>query len=398
VKGKKVIKIELTPEHLERGDGGVYPLDRYPKDHLDEIVASHVLEHFDHSETLNIVSHWISKLKPGGWLKIAVPDFEKCIEPYIRGQKTNMADYIMGGQKNKYDYHKSLFDNKSLTAIMQYAGLIDLKLWKSDANDCAALPISLNIMGQKPICGIKEPGPKIRAIMSMPRLAFTDNMFCAMQALLDGHRIPLERGVGVFWDQCLTRMMESHLNDGTEFILTIDYDTWFTGGHITKLVQLMIDHPAIDALVPVQIRREDDSMLIAVDGPAEQKEVVVSYKTFQKPLMEIGTGHFGLSLFRVSMLRQLAKPWFVGVPGPDNSWNEGRQDPDIYFWNQLRRQGFKACQANEVKVGHLQMMCTFPERFPTGAGQGMGAIHVYMNDLQKNGPPLHCVPDVEHLK
>jgi hypothetical protein len=365
---------------------------------VDEIRAVHVLEHFSHKESLDVIKDWVSKLKPGGWLKIAVPDFRKCIEPYIRGQKTNMADYIMGGQANEYDFHKSLYDNQSLTMLMKHAGLIDLQLWKSEVEDEAALPISLNIMGQKPVGGVPEQTkqqPKVKAVMSMPRLAFTDNMFCAMQSLMP-LKIPLSRGVGVFWGQMLTRQMEKHLDDGTEFILTLDYDTWFTAEHVQKLIQLMVEHPEADAIAAVQQRRESDYSLLAVDGPPEQTETLVPYSAFQEPLLEVGTIHFGLTLFRVSMLKKLKKPWFLPVPGPDNSWNEGRQDEDIYFWNQLKAQGFRAFQANGVIVGHLQMMCSFPDRFPTGPGQEQKTMHMYIGDLQKQGPPIHCVPSVNY--
>ena len=377
----------------------VYPLD-IPDDSADEIRASHILEHFGQGrKAFDVLTNWVSKLKPGCWIKIAVPDFRKCIEPYNRKQKTNMADYIMGGQVDEWDYHKSIYDKEALTTMMSAAGLVDLQLWKSGISDCASLPISLNIMGQKPVGGIKKAGPKIRAVMSMPRLAFTDNMFCAMQVLLRELQIPLSRSVGVWWDQCLTRQMENHLDDGTEYILTLDYDTWFTKEHVVKLIRLMQDNPDVDALIPVQQRREEDSMLLAVDGTEEQSnqaEIRVPFSEFQKPLMKAGTGHFGLTLFRVSALNKLEKPWFLPVPGPDLSWNVGRLDPDIYFWNQFNRQGFKACQANEVFVGHLQMMCTWPDRFPTEPGQQQRSIHQYMGHLQKHGPPIHCVPNVDY--
>lgn len=388
-------RLVIDQKGVKRGDVS-YPLAEKDES-LSELTALHVLQYFSHAQAYNVLKNWVSKLKPGGWLKIAVPDFKKCIEPYNRGQKTKMADWIMGGQEDEYDYHKSLFDNQSLTALMNAVGLVDLQLWESETNDDAALPISLNIMGQKPFgSNIKKPGPRVTAVMSMPRLCFSDNMACAITQL-GPLGIQIKQGVGVWWEQCLTRMIETIIEDGYEFVLTLDYDTWFRSDHVIKLIQLMEKYTEADALVPVMQRREEDSMLIAVDGPANQRETLVPYDNFKQPLMAIGTGHFGLTLFRVSALKKLKKPWFLPVPGPDKSWNEGRQDPDIYFWNQFKQQGLRAYQANEVKVGHMQIMCTFPDRFPSQPGEVQKSVHMYMGDLKKNGPPIHCVPNVDHL-
>jgi hypothetical protein len=387
-----------TPIDIKNGQN-VYPLD-VPENSVDDIYASHILEHFASGQLLEVLKNWISKLKPGGWIRIAVPDFKKCIEPYNRGKKTKLLSYVMGGQTDENDFHKSIFDNESLSALMKACGLIGLKLWKSEIKDCAALPISLNIMGQKPIEGLqpkKQDKPNIMAVMSMPRLCFADNMFCAMRALLP-LGIYIDRGIGVFWGQMLTRMIEKYLDDGTEWILTLDYDTWFLKEHVTKLIQLMKEHPEADAIMAVQNRREGDSPLIAIDGPPEQTEVVVPYSEFQKPLLKVGTGHFGLTLFRVSTLKKLKKPWFLPIPAPDKSWNAGRQDEDIYFWNQFKEQGFKAYQANEVMVGHLQMMCSFPGRLPLGPSDDWTTVNMYMGELEQEGPPIHCVPDVSYLE
>ena len=57
----------------------VYPL-AYEDNSVDEIYASHILEHFGLNEILKVLQNWVSKLKPGGLMKIAVPDFQKITE------------------------------------------------------------------------------------------------------------------------------------------------------------------------------------------------------------------------------------------------------------------------------------------------------------------------------
>ena len=52
-----------------------YPL-AYEDGSVDEIRASHILEHFGLREISAVLKNWWDKLKPGGLLKIAVPDFD----------------------------------------------------------------------------------------------------------------------------------------------------------------------------------------------------------------------------------------------------------------------------------------------------------------------------------
>jgi len=205
--------------------------------------------------------------------------------------------------------------------------------------------------------------------------------------------------VGVFWGQILTRMMEKYIKAGAEYIFTLDYDTWFTRNHAIKMCELMTANPKVDALIAVQTRREGDLPLLGVldgDGKAARRvdgnELVdVPHELFNKPLTPVATGNFGLSLFRVSSLKKLKKPWFLPEPDSAGGWDKGRTDEDIYFWNNFIASGLTACIANEVMIGHLQLMCTFP-----GPVQdNWKPIHMYMNNLRKNGPPAHCEPQIE---
>lgn len=366
-----------------------YPLD-YEDDSIDEIRASHILEHFPHRQVLEVLRHWVSKLKQGGVLKIAVPDFKVIVDAYSGGKKINVVGYIMGGQIDENDYHKCLFDRSSLTQLMQAAGLGRITDWKTEIADCASLAISLNLQGIKMEQQVERP-VKVAAVMSMPRLAHTENVFQASRVFFP-MQIPLTKGTGVFWGQVLTRQMEACMDN--DYIITLDYDTWFTENHVIRLLQLMQENPEIDALIPVQLSREQDTPLVGIRD-AEGKVVThVSNEDLSKPLIQIASGHFGLSVFRVTSLKRLKKPWFVPIPDPNGSWNEGRQDEDIYFWNNMAACGMKVCMANEVKLGHIQMVATFPGT-PENNWQ---PIHVYMNDVENGNVPEHCIPKVEMLK
>ena len=377
-------------ENLDLLDGKpAYPLE-YDSGEVDEIRASHLLEHFGKNEVLSVLRDWVDKLRPGGILQIAVPDFDKIAGDYVAQRKHEhpVDAYVMGGQDDENDFHKSIFNKAILTKLMNAAGLVDVTTWESKFTDCANLPISLNLEGTKP-GGLNC---KIQAVMTLPRLGFTANMFAA-STIFPQCGGSLQTAAGVFWGQKLSRLMDKHLNDGTEYIFTLDYDTAFKKEHVIKLMQLMAENPDVDAIVPVQIKRENKIPMFAMlDENGNGRDVPLT--EFEEELVPIHTGHFGLTIFRASAFEGLKKPWFLPHPNEDGDWGEGRIDEDMHFWHNWRDEGRKACLAPGVMLGHMQIMCTFPGP----ARKCFEPIHYYMNQLDRNQWPEHCVPKVEMLK
>jgi SAM-dependent methyltransferase len=229
---------------------------------LDEIRASHVLEHFASAEVPKVLADWVRALKPGGVLKIAVPDFERIAAGYLQGEQINVQGYVMGGQTDARDFHKTLFDQDELEQQLRAAGLFGIQRWVSEIGDCARLPISLNLQGVKPPAKL----PRVAAAMSVPRLGFMDNFFCAMKAL-PRLGISLHKHTGAFWGQCITRCMEEILEDpAPDYILTIDYDSVFTSEHVEQLVALAAAHPEADAIAALQASRHGSEPLMTKRG------------------------------------------------------------------------------------------------------------------------------------
>ena len=100
----------------------VYPLN-YEDNSVDEIRASHVLEHFSHTEVSDVINHWVSKLIPGGRLRIAVPNFEYIAREYLAGSPVNVQGYLMGGHIDENDKHGCAFDPEVLTEPLLASGL-----------------------------------------------------------------------------------------------------------------------------------------------------------------------------------------------------------------------------------------------------------------------------------
>lgn len=368
---------------IDRHNGReVYPLE-YATDSVDEIYASHVLEHFGHKDAEFAIHEWVRTLRPGGRIRIAVPDMRWIAEKYLAGESLPLASYLMGGQTDENDYHKTIFDEDRLRGIMEAAGLRGIQRWTSTLADCASMPVSLNLEGTKlrpTRMQIPEKLPNIAAVMSMPRLAFSDNMFCATSVATE-LGISFEKVTGAFWGQCMERVMTPHATDGTDYILTVDYDTVFNRDHVLKLIDIMQRNPDIDALAPIQFKRDEDFPLFRTLSDEGTLGDRLDLDEFDKnETTRVGWAHFGLTVLRASSMRKLTHPWFLDVPDETGQWGDARVDADIHFWKKFVSEGFKVCVANRVSVGHLQLVATWPNR-------ELRPIHQYTTEFQRRGEP-----------
>lgn len=97
---------------------------------FDLIYASHVLEHCHRRMILSTLSHWKALLKPGGTLRLAVPNFESISEWY---EKTRDLPALMGllygGQNHPKNYHTVTFDSFTLGDALRKVGFVNVRRW-----------------------------------------------------------------------------------------------------------------------------------------------------------------------------------------------------------------------------------------------------------------------------
>lgn len=135
--GKKWIHVDGAKfPHVVFSD--ITKLDHFKTDFVHLIYASHVLEYFDREEVIPVLEEWVRVLKPGGILRLAVPDFRAMAALYIVGArgKRYELDSLLGPIFGKMDmddekiFHKTVYDFESLKTVLESVGLTNIRRWR----------------------------------------------------------------------------------------------------------------------------------------------------------------------------------------------------------------------------------------------------------------------------
>lgn len=132
----------------------------FENDSVDEIYASHVLEHLGYQmDARNALAEWHRVLVPGGLVRIAVPDLVAACTWYLMcsgKDRKYMMRVMYGGQLDEFDFHYAGYDFDLLKEFMTEAGFKDIRQVQSFGvfDDCSEITIngtniSLNVEGTK---------------------------------------------------------------------------------------------------------------------------------------------------------------------------------------------------------------------------------------------------------
>jgi hypothetical protein len=223
----------------------------------------------------------------------------------------------------------------------------------------------------------------ITALLSMPHLTHSENMYCAIKALLP-LGIDVVRAYGPFWEQSMSALLEARINAGDEYVITLDYDSVFCAGDVQALLSIMRNRPDIDAVFPVQCKRNSNETMENVHPDA----IAMGEASMDRPLVRCLSGHFGLTVFRCASFAKIPQPWLWSKPNDDGQWGEerGSYNADTAFWLAANHYGWKAYQANRVRIGHFQYIVSWPG--PNGT------VHQYWPDYDRFGSPLNTFPEM----
>ena len=116
---------------------------KYSADSIEEIRLHHVFEHFTRPVACALISAWYLWLKPGGILRIEVPDFYRTAKvifnPFIKDNKKARATrHLYGSHEAPWAIHCEGYTPKSLSLFLKNYGFKVLKIkknsWKGTYN------------------------------------------------------------------------------------------------------------------------------------------------------------------------------------------------------------------------------------------------------------------------
>ena len=134
-------------------------LSQFADASIEEVYASHVFKHLDYQKELNkVLSEVHRKLRPGGKLRVSVPDLELLCRMFIHPELTpdgrfHIMRVIYGGQTDQYDHHKVGLTFEFLGHFLNMHGFRDIHRISDHElfDDTSRLvlfghPISLNVV------------------------------------------------------------------------------------------------------------------------------------------------------------------------------------------------------------------------------------------------------------
>lgn len=109
-----------------------------PANSCDVVYSSHVIEHFDRQDLPRLLSNIFKTLRPGGVIRLVTPDLKALCQEYSENgdgdlliSRTGLAISKPQGLKEKikywingYKHHRWLYDETSLTKLLQAAGFV----------------------------------------------------------------------------------------------------------------------------------------------------------------------------------------------------------------------------------------------------------------------------------
>lgn len=144
----------------------VRALPMFANNSVSLLYASHVLEHIPRSQIAATLQEWSRVLKPGGLIRLSVPDFDQLHTIYEKDARNVqvITEQLLGAEASVYDDHHSIWNFAYMRECLLAAGFGEPTRWDPTTVDHRTfhdkaervadisgerIPISLNVEASK---------------------------------------------------------------------------------------------------------------------------------------------------------------------------------------------------------------------------------------------------------
>lgn len=124
--------VDIRPEVDPDIVADIERLDEFKNASAEVIYAAHVLEHIPRPHILTVLEEWRRVLRPGGTLRLSVPDFKVLAELYLYDDVSmwRITGPLHGRQDYEANTHYISFDYEYLAWMLGTAGYHDIRRWQ----------------------------------------------------------------------------------------------------------------------------------------------------------------------------------------------------------------------------------------------------------------------------
>ncbi len=136
------INIDVRPrKHVHRVQG-IDDLRAFANGSVAMIYSSHCLEHVPRRQVPQVLKEWHRVLRPGGLLRVSVPDFELLVQTYLDSghDMQSVQQPLMGDQDYAFNFHFCAFNAAELGRLMREAGFRSPRPWQHGCDAYGSLP------------------------------------------------------------------------------------------------------------------------------------------------------------------------------------------------------------------------------------------------------------------
>lgn len=132
ISSPEFVNVDAQPyPHVHYVRNDITDLSMFADGSVDLVYMCHVLEHVHRREIYDVLDEFKRVLKPGGVLRISVPDFDRLVEMYDSTgcDPDGIMSPLLGSHANEYDIHYWIFTERSLSAILLKSGFSAVRQW-----------------------------------------------------------------------------------------------------------------------------------------------------------------------------------------------------------------------------------------------------------------------------